>query len=243
VDLFIAGPDVGHWDWQTVRGAHFVNDVRVQFARRGVDLTPTSHGALIEVPGVVSFGQSSQLDASRTEDHVQVAESAAGYEGAIRNRSHKLGSNDSDTLDGEHSKGKMLVVNGAGSQAITILRAVADDRARIQGDSHSDTLETLKYLHLARLLAEPRAIGFARPAQAPPAPEQAPVVAASSAPPADSSGARTPRWRPVQLHGSRCAHDEKPDECWIRAGLQRTDCRRSGKSAHCGTCALQPSQR
>lgn len=86
----------------------------------------------------------------------QVGESVAGYDGVIRNRSHKLGSDDSDTLDGGHSKGKMLVVNGAGSQAITILQAVADDRARIQGDRHSDTLETLKYLHLARVLAEPR---------------------------------------------------------------------------------------
>jgi hypothetical protein len=36
------------------------------------------------------------------------------------------------------------------------LQAVADGRARIQGDRHSDTLETLKYLHLARVLAEPR---------------------------------------------------------------------------------------
>lgn len=86
----------------------------------------------------------------------QVGESAGGYNGVILNRSHKLGSDDSDTLDGGHSKGKMLVVNGAGSQAITILQAVANGRARVQGDRHSDTLETLKYLHLARVLEEPR---------------------------------------------------------------------------------------
>jgi RNA polymerase sigma factor (sigma-70 family) len=86
----------------------------------------------------------------------QAGESAGGYDRVIRNRSRKLGSDDSDTLDGGHSKGKMLVVNGAGSQAITILQAVADDRARVQGDHHSDTLETLKYLHLAPVLAEPR---------------------------------------------------------------------------------------
>jgi RNA polymerase sigma factor (sigma-70 family) len=86
----------------------------------------------------------------------QVGESAGGYDGVILNRSHKLGSDDSDTLDGGHSKGKMLVVNGSGPQAITILQAVADDRARVQGDRHSDTLETLKYFHLACVLAEPR---------------------------------------------------------------------------------------
>ena len=86
----------------------------------------------------------------------QAGESAGGYDGVILNRSRKLGSDDSDTLDGGHSKGKMLVVNGAGSQAITILQAVAGDRARVQGDRHSDTLETLKYLHLARVMAEPR---------------------------------------------------------------------------------------
>jgi RNA polymerase sigma factor (sigma-70 family) len=86
----------------------------------------------------------------------QVGESAGGYDGVILNRSRKLGSDDSDALDGAHSKGKMLVINGAGSQAITILQAVADDRARVQGDRHPDTLETLKYFHLARVLAEPR---------------------------------------------------------------------------------------
>jgi hypothetical protein len=86
----------------------------------------------------------------------QVSESANGYDDVIVNRSRKLGSDNSDTLDGGHSKGKMLVVNGAGSRAITILQSVADDRARLQGDRHPDTLETLKYLHVACVLAEPR---------------------------------------------------------------------------------------
>jgi DNA-directed RNA polymerase specialized sigma24 family protein len=86
----------------------------------------------------------------------QVDESAGGYDRVILYRSHQLGSDDCDTLDGGHSKGKMLVVNGAGSQAITILRAVADDRARTQGDDHSDTLESVKYLHVAQVQAEPR---------------------------------------------------------------------------------------
>ena len=86
----------------------------------------------------------------------QVSESANGYDNVVVNRSRTLGSDNSDTLDGGHSKGKMLVVNGAGSQAITVLQSVADDRARVQGDRHSDTLETLKYLHVAYMLAEPR---------------------------------------------------------------------------------------
>lgn len=86
----------------------------------------------------------------------QVGESANGYDGVIINRSHELGSGHADALDARHSKGKMLVANGDGARAITILRAVADDRARVQGDGHSDTLETLKYLHLACAQAEPR---------------------------------------------------------------------------------------
>jgi Carboxypeptidase regulatory-like domain/TonB dependent receptor len=68
--------------WQFVSGPTFVNELRLQFARRSIDLTPNSRGALLEIPGVVSFGQSPLLDASRTEDHVQIAESAALVRGA-----------------------------------------------------------------------------------------------------------------------------------------------------------------
>jgi hypothetical protein len=56
---------------QYVPGPRFVNDLRFQFARRTVELTPNSRGALLEMPGVVSLGESAVLDASRTEDHVQ----------------------------------------------------------------------------------------------------------------------------------------------------------------------------
>jgi hypothetical protein len=86
----------------------------------------------------------------------QVSESASGYDGVILHRSRELGSDSRDAIDGGHSKGKMLVFNGAGSQAVTILQSVVEDRARVQGNDHSDTLETQKYLHLARVLAEPR---------------------------------------------------------------------------------------
>ena len=72
--------------WQFVPGATFVNDLRFQFARRSIELTPSSRGALLEIPGVVSIGQSSVLDGSRTEDHFQAVESAAVLRG-----SHQLG--------------------------------------------------------------------------------------------------------------------------------------------------------
>jgi hypothetical protein len=72
--------------WQNVRGPDFVNELRFQFARRSVDLIPNSRGALLEIPGVVSLGQSPLLDSSRTEDHVQVVEAATLVRGA-----HQIG--------------------------------------------------------------------------------------------------------------------------------------------------------
>src|SRR3954454_11313253 len=68
--------------WQAVSGPHFVNELRFQFARRSLELIPNSQGALLEIPGVVSFGQSAVLNSSRTEDHVQVVESATAVRGA-----------------------------------------------------------------------------------------------------------------------------------------------------------------
>ena len=68
--------------WQAVSGPSFVNELRIQFARRSLELTPNSQGALLEIPGLVSFGQSAVLDSSRTEDHVQVVESATFVRGA-----------------------------------------------------------------------------------------------------------------------------------------------------------------
>jgi hypothetical protein len=68
--------------WQAVSGPRFVNELRFQFARRSLDLIPNSRGALLEIPGVVSIGQSPLLDSSRTEDHLQVVESVALVRGA-----------------------------------------------------------------------------------------------------------------------------------------------------------------
>jgi hypothetical protein len=63
--------------WQAIGNPRFVNEVRFQFARRSVGLTPNSEGAYLEIPGVVSFGQSPVLNSFRTEDHIQVVESAS----------------------------------------------------------------------------------------------------------------------------------------------------------------------
>jgi len=68
--------------WQFVSGPAFVNELRFQFARRSLELIPNSRGALLEIPGVTSFGQSALLDSSRVEDHFQVVESATLVRGA-----------------------------------------------------------------------------------------------------------------------------------------------------------------
>lgn len=62
--------------WQMIGSPTFINEVRLQLARRTVDLTPNSQGAFLEIPGIVSFGQSPLLDSRRTEDHVQFVDSA-----------------------------------------------------------------------------------------------------------------------------------------------------------------------
>jgi hypothetical protein len=85
-----------------------------------------------------------------------VSESASGYDRVFSNRARRLGADHPDALDALHSQGKMLVLAGDGLRAVTLLAPAADDRAHVQGDRHPDTLETLKYLHLADALAEPR---------------------------------------------------------------------------------------
>src|SRR5215472_13993275 len=72
--------------WQFVPNSFFVNELRGQFARRSIDLTPNSQVALLEIPGVVSIGESPLLNVSRTEDHFQVVDSASILLGA-----HQLG--------------------------------------------------------------------------------------------------------------------------------------------------------
>ncbi|KAA9378193.1 hypothetical protein F5972_14965 [Microbispora cellulosiformans] len=86
----------------------------------------------------------------------RVEESVSGYDAVIVNRIHELDEDHADSLDARHSKGKLLVVAGHADQAQALLRALAEDRARVQGDRHPDTLETRKYLALAQALADPR---------------------------------------------------------------------------------------
>jgi hypothetical protein len=61
--------------WVHVPNARMVNDLRFQLARRTVDLTPNSGGPMLEIPGVLTMGQSYRLNASRREDHGEIVES------------------------------------------------------------------------------------------------------------------------------------------------------------------------
>ncbi len=61
--------------WVAVPAAHVVNDLRVQVSRRRVELSPNSRGAMLEIPGVATFGQTYTLDSARTETHVEAVES------------------------------------------------------------------------------------------------------------------------------------------------------------------------
>jgi hypothetical protein len=68
--------------WQMIGSPTFINEVRLQLARRTVGLTPNSQSAFFEIPGIVSFGQSPLLDAHRAEDHVQIVDSATLVRGS-----------------------------------------------------------------------------------------------------------------------------------------------------------------
>ncbi|HVV45006.1 MAG TPA: hypothetical protein VHC72_07360, partial [Bryobacteraceae bacterium] len=67
--------------WQEILSPRFVNEMRFQTARRRVSLTPNSEGPLIEIPGIVSLGESPLLNSSRREDHVEFVESATVVRG------------------------------------------------------------------------------------------------------------------------------------------------------------------
>ncbi|MFL6417512.1 MAG: TonB-dependent receptor domain-containing protein [Bryobacteraceae bacterium] len=62
--------------WQAIGSPRFINEVRFQFSRRRVGLTPNALGTLFEIPGIVSIGQSPVLTSSRTEDHTQFVDTA-----------------------------------------------------------------------------------------------------------------------------------------------------------------------
>ncbi|MEP6534269.1 MAG: TonB-dependent receptor [Bryobacteraceae bacterium] len=62
-------------DWTFVITPTLVNDMRGQVAERSVGLTPNSSGPMVEIPGVITFGQSYRLNGARTEKHAEVADS------------------------------------------------------------------------------------------------------------------------------------------------------------------------
>ncbi|MFE9687152.1 hypothetical protein [Streptomyces sp. NPDC006285] len=88
-------------------------------------------------------------------------EAADGYDMVIDFRSRKLGPSHPDTLDARHSQGKMFVLSGDGPRACTVLRPLLADRKGVLGTRHPDTLETRKYLAVARSLTLPRRSGLA----------------------------------------------------------------------------------
>ncbi|MFG1771627.1 hypothetical protein ACGFIX_18800 [Nocardia salmonicida] len=84
------------------------------------------------------------------------AEAEAGYADVIAERSIFLGRDHFETHDARHSLGKMLVFNGRGAQAIPVLESVWQDRCHTLGRDHHDTVESAKYLAIARVQADPR---------------------------------------------------------------------------------------
>jgi hypothetical protein len=89
-------------------------------------------------------------------------ESIARYDRVIADRARELAPDHPDCLDAEHSKGKLLVHIGDGPRAMAILEPLLVKRTRIQGARHSDTLETSKYLAVARVLSQPLDVGARR---------------------------------------------------------------------------------
>ncbi len=83
-------------------------------------------------------------------------ESEGGYTRVISSRARSLSENHPDLLDARHSLGKVHVLAGRGEQALAALWFLPELRARIQGDTHPDVLESLKYRLVAQALVEPR---------------------------------------------------------------------------------------
>lgn len=72
--------------WTHVPNSRFISALRLQFARRTVDFTPNSEGAFIEIPGIVSFGESPQLDGATSDNYYQAVEAITFVRG-----SHQIG--------------------------------------------------------------------------------------------------------------------------------------------------------
>lgn len=68
--------------WLAIPSPALVNDLRVQAAQRFAQLTPNAPGPMLEIPGVLTFGQSYLLDQRRTENHYEINDNFHAQMGA-----------------------------------------------------------------------------------------------------------------------------------------------------------------
>ncbi|MEO3811871.1 tetratricopeptide repeat protein [Sphaerisporangium sp. B11E5] len=85
----------------------------------------------------------------------RLRESADGYDHVIASRAREFRPDHPDALDARHSKGKMYVLHGDGPAAHAVLSPLLPDMRRVLGPRSPYTLETRKYLALARTLTRP----------------------------------------------------------------------------------------
>lgn len=72
--------------WTSAPSSTFISQLRAQYAHRSTSFTPNSQGALIEIPGVVSFGESPQLNSATSQNYYQAVEALTLLRG-----NHQLG--------------------------------------------------------------------------------------------------------------------------------------------------------
>jgi hypothetical protein len=71
-------------NWLRVASPAVANDFRVQVSSRSMELLPNGAGAMIEIPGVVTFGAHPRLDSDRRERHYQAVENLHAAAGRHR---------------------------------------------------------------------------------------------------------------------------------------------------------------
>jgi hypothetical protein len=71
-------------NWTSVISPTTVNEFRAQFAERGQEFRPNALGPMIEIPGVLTFGQGYRLNADRTERHYEAIENLNFVTGSHR---------------------------------------------------------------------------------------------------------------------------------------------------------------
>lgn len=71
-------------NWFRVASPKIVLETRFQYGRREQEITPNGSGPMLEIPGVVSFGQGYRVNSSRAEDHLQAVENVTWIHGRHR---------------------------------------------------------------------------------------------------------------------------------------------------------------